>query len=50
VFALVAVILAQVLGQPPEPYVVTVAMLAVASFLTGREAGGDPSGHGRFSQ
>jgi di/tricarboxylate transporter len=33
-FAPVAVILAQALGQPPEPYVVTVAMAAVASFLT----------------
>ena len=33
-FAPVAVALAQALGQPPEPYVVTVAMSAVASFLT----------------
>jgi di/tricarboxylate transporter len=33
-FAPVAVALAQALGQPPEPYVVTVAMAAVASFLT----------------
>jgi di/tricarboxylate transporter len=33
-FAPVAVILAQALGHPPEPYVVTVAMAAVASFLT----------------
>jgi di/tricarboxylate transporter len=30
----VAVILAQALGNPPEPYVVTVAMAAVVSFLT----------------
>lgn len=30
----VAVALARGLGQPPEPYVVTVAMAAVASFLT----------------
>ena len=30
----VAVALAQVLGQPPEPFVVTVAMAAVASFFT----------------
>ena len=34
IFAPVAVVLAQALGQPPEPYVVTVAMAAVASFLT----------------
>jgi di/tricarboxylate transporter len=33
-FAPVAVVLAQALGHPPEPYVVTVAMAAVASFLT----------------
>jgi di/tricarboxylate transporter len=33
-FAPVAVALAQALGQPPEPYVVTVAMAAVAAFLT----------------
>jgi di/tricarboxylate transporter len=33
-FAPVAVALAQGLGQAPEPYVVTVAMAAVASFLT----------------
>lgn len=33
-FAPVAVSLAQALGQPPEPYVVTVAMAAVAAFLT----------------
>jgi di/tricarboxylate transporter len=33
-FAPVAVILAQTLGHPPEPYVVTVAMAAVVSFLT----------------
>ncbi len=33
-FAPVAVALAQGLGRPPEPYVVTVAMSAVASFLT----------------
>jgi hypothetical protein len=33
-FAPVAIILAQALGHPPEPYVVTVAMAAVASFLT----------------
>jgi di/tricarboxylate transporter len=33
-FAPVAVALAQALGHPPEPYVVTVAMAAVASFLT----------------
>lgn len=30
----VAVALAQVLNQPPEPYVITVAMAAVASFFT----------------
>jgi di/tricarboxylate transporter len=30
----VAVALAQALGEPPEPYVVTVAMAAVAAFLT----------------
>ena len=34
IFAPVAVALATALGQPPEPYVVTVAMAAVASFLT----------------
>jgi di/tricarboxylate transporter len=34
VFAPVAVALAQALGQAPEAYVVTVAMAAVASFLT----------------
>jgi di/tricarboxylate transporter len=33
-FAPVAVALAQALGQPPEPYVVTVAMAAVVAFLT----------------
>jgi di/tricarboxylate transporter len=33
-FAPVAVILVQALGHPPEPYVVTVAMAAVVSFLT----------------
>jgi di/tricarboxylate transporter len=33
-FAPVALALAQVLGRPPEPYVVTVAMAAVAAFLT----------------
>ena len=33
-FAPVAVALARALGQPPEPFVVTVAMAAVASFLT----------------
>jgi di/tricarboxylate transporter len=33
-FAPVAVILAQALCHPPEPYVATVAMAAVASFLT----------------
>ena len=33
-FAPVAVALAQGLGHPPEPYVVTVAMASVASFLT----------------
>jgi di/tricarboxylate transporter len=33
-FAPVAVALAQALGHPPEPFVVTVAMAAVASFLT----------------
>src|SRR5215210_8491867 len=33
-FAPVAVALAQALGQPPEPFVVTVAMAAVAAFLT----------------
>jgi di/tricarboxylate transporter len=33
-FAQVAVILAQALGHLPEPYVVTVAMAAVVSFLT----------------
>lgn len=33
-FAPVALALAQALGRPPEPYVVTVAMAAVASFLT----------------
>ena len=30
----VAVALAQGLGQPPEPYVVTVAMASVTAFLT----------------
>ena len=34
VFAPVAVALARALGQSPEPYVVTVAMAAVAAFLT----------------
>lgn len=34
VFAPVAVALAQALGHAPEPYVVTTAMAAVASFLT----------------
>jgi di/tricarboxylate transporter len=33
-FAPVAVALAQALGHPPEPYVVTVAMAAVVAFLT----------------
>ena len=33
-FAPVAIALAQALGQRPEPFVVTVAMAAVASFLT----------------
>jgi di/tricarboxylate transporter len=33
-FAPVAVALSKALGHPPEPYVVTVAMAAVASFLT----------------
>ncbi|MEP6707119.1 MAG: SLC13 family permease [Pyrinomonadaceae bacterium] len=33
-FAPVAVALAQALGQPPEPFVVTVAMAAVVAFLT----------------
>ena len=33
-FAPVAVVLAQALGHPPEAYVVTVAMAAVAAFLT----------------
>jgi di/tricarboxylate transporter len=33
-FAPVALALAQALGQPPEPYVVTVAMASVAAFLT----------------
>jgi len=33
-FAPVAVALAQGLGRPPEPYVVTVAMASVVSFLT----------------
>jgi di/tricarboxylate transporter len=33
-FAPVAIALAQALGHPPEPYVVTVAMAAVAAFLT----------------
>lgn len=33
-FAPVALALAEALGQPPEAYVVTVAMAAVASFLT----------------
>lgn len=34
IFAPVAVALAAALGQPPEPYVVTVAMASVAAFLT----------------
>jgi di/tricarboxylate transporter len=34
IFAPVAIALAGGLGHPPEPYVVTVAMAAVASFLT----------------
>jgi di/tricarboxylate transporter len=34
IFAPVAAALAHALGQPPEPYVVTVAMAAVAAFLT----------------
>ena len=34
VFAPVALALAQRLGLPPEPFVVTVAMAAIASFLT----------------
>ena len=34
IFAPVAIALAQALGHPPEAYVVTVAMAAVASFLT----------------
>jgi di/tricarboxylate transporter len=33
-FAPVAVALAQALGQPPEPFVVTVAMASVVAFLT----------------
>lgn len=33
-FAPVAAALAQVLGQAPEPYVITVAMAAVTAFLT----------------
>jgi di/tricarboxylate transporter len=33
-FAPVAVALANALGQPPEPFVVTIAMASVASFLT----------------
>jgi di/tricarboxylate transporter len=33
-FAPVAVSLAQALGQPPEAFVVTVAMAAVVAFLT----------------
>jgi di/tricarboxylate transporter len=33
-FAPVAVALAEALGQPPEPYVVTVAMASVVAFLT----------------
>jgi di/tricarboxylate transporter len=33
-FAPVAAAFAQALGQPPEPYVVTVAMASVAAFLT----------------
>jgi di/tricarboxylate transporter len=33
-FAPIAVALAQVMGRSPEPYVITVAMAAVASFLT----------------
>ena len=34
IFAPVSVALAQSLGHPPEPYVVTVAMAAVTAFLT----------------
>lgn len=34
IFAPVAVALAAALGQPPEPYVVTVAMASVAAFMT----------------
>jgi di/tricarboxylate transporter len=34
VFAPVAIALAQALGRPPEPFVVTVAMAAVVAFLT----------------
>ena len=34
IFAPIAAALAAALGQPPEAYVVTVAMAAVASFLT----------------
>jgi di/tricarboxylate transporter len=33
-FAPVAVALAQALGRPPEPFVVTVAMASVVAFLT----------------
>jgi len=33
-FAPVAVALARALGQPPEPYVVAIAMASVAAFLT----------------
>ena len=33
-FAPVAIALSKALGHPPEPYVITVAMAAVASFLT----------------
>jgi di/tricarboxylate transporter len=33
-FAPVAIALAHALGQPPEPYVVTIAMASVAAFLT----------------
>ena len=33
-FAPIAIALAQALGRPPEPYVVTVAMAAVVAFLT----------------
>ena len=43
-FAPVAVILAQALGHPPETYAVTVAMAAVASFLTPRRPPRKPAG------